>query len=155
MPDKSCTTCGYHKLNPQQCPLIGYQYAPDRNSVCPYWADELPICDHCGKVSPTANVFTQTSDGSWKRLCSVCLSLSGTCGGCTFGTECDFETNPSPTPKTVQKRIQQGNGIYVVTEKNAKRVEETCRKNCQCFDPDSNSCNKENNCCGKYNPIDF
>ena len=149
MPTKSCFTCAYRTLNPQQCPLIGYNYADDRNQVCPYHTTELPKCDICGQIVPDS-MFTQKSDGSWIRICKNCQSKSGTCGNCENSHTCDFETNPSPIPKAVQKRIQQGNQIMVVTVKNDARVAETCAKNCECFDLDSNSCNRENNTCGKH-----
>ena len=143
MPTKSCYTCAYRTLNPQQCPLIGYNYADDRNQVCPYHTTELPKCDICGQVVPNS-MFTQKSDGSWIRICKNCLSKSGTCGGCSKSSTCDFETNPSPIPKTVQKRIQQGNQIMVTTIKNPSRIDVTCRINCPCF-------SEENGCCREYN----
>lgn len=154
MPTKSCKTCGWRTLNPQQCSLIGYKYADNRHICCPYYVAELPICDHCGKPDPQL-IITTTSSGKIKKFCNNCLSLSETCGGCLFSATCDFETNPSPIPKSVQKRIQQGNQIFVVTEKNEKRVEETCHKNCKCFNPEYGSCNRENNCCGNILPTIF
>ena len=143
MPTKSCFTCAYRTLNPQQCPLIGYQYADDRNQVCPYHTTELPKCDICGQIDPNS-VLTQKSDGSWIRICQNCQSKSGTCGGCSKSSTCDFETNPSPIPKAVQKRIQQGNQIMVTTIKNPSRIDVTCRINCPCF-------SEENGCCREYN----
>ena len=143
MPTKSCYTCAYRTLNPQQCPLIGYNYADDRNQVCPYHTTKLPKCDICGQVVPNS-MFTQKSDGSWVRICQNCLSKSGTCGGCSKSSICDFETNPSPIPKAVQKRIQQGNQIMVTTIKNPSRIDVTCRINCPCV-------SEENGCCREYN----
>lgn len=154
MPIRSCNNCGWASLDPQKCQLIGYQYASNRNLSCPYWTQELPTCDRCHSIDASTSLHILPS-GTIKRLCRKCSALSGTCGDCASRTACDFETNPSPTPKTVQKRIRQGNGIAIVTEKNDKRVQETCRKNCQCFDQESNSCNRENNCCDNYNIIDF
>lgn len=150
MPTKSCFTCAYRTLNPQQCPLIGHQYTDDRNQVCPYHATELPKCDICGDITPN-NVLTQKSDKSWIRICKKCESLSGTCGGCSKSSTCDFETNPSPIPKAVEKRIQQGNQIMVMTVKNDKRINETCAKNCECFDHETRICCREYNCCKNYN----
>ena len=149
MPNKSCLNCGYRALNPQQCPLIGYHYADDRKPLCPYWVPEVPKCDLCGQIDPNS-VLTQITDGSWKRCCKNCESKFGTCGGCVKSQECDFETNPSPLPKAVQKRIQQGNQIMVATVKNDARVAETCAKNCECFCQETQTCLRENGCCGKY-----
>ena len=149
MPIKSCLTCGYRTLNPQQCPLIGYSYTEDRNQVCPYWIPELPVCDICGKISPQFSWF-QNCEGIWRRECENCAKTSGTCGSCTQKNECDFETNPSPLPKAVQKQIRQGNQILVTTVINKERIRETCMKNCECFSEEF-GCLKENGCCNKYN----
>ena len=143
MPTKSCFTCAYRTLNPQQCPLIGYNYADDRNQVCPYHTTELPKCDICGQIDPNS-VLTQKSDGSWIRLCKNCQNKSGTCGGCSKSSTCDFETNPSPIPKAVEKRFQQGNQIMITQIKNPLRIDATCRINCPCF-------SEENGCCREYN----
>ena len=148
MPTKSCFTCAYRTLNPQQCPLIGYQYADDRNQVCPYHNTEFPKCDICGQIVPDS-MFTQKSDGSWIRICKNCQSKSGTCGGCSKSSTCDFETNPSPIPKAVQKRTQQGNQIMVTTIKNPSRIDVTCRINCPCFS-EENGCCREYNTCGNF-----
>ena len=148
MPAKSCKTCGYPTLNPTQCPVIGIQYSEDRKQVCPYWAPEVPTCDICGNVDPQC-IFSQSSDGSWKRICTKCSQLSGTCGSCSFGTTCDFETNPSPLPKVVQKQVRQGNQIAVVTVMNEERIRETCQKNCKCWS-ENFGCGRQNNCCAKF-----
>ena len=145
MPTKSCLTCTYRTLNPQQCPLIGYQYADDSNQVCPYHTTELPKCDICGQIDPNS-VLTQKSDGSWIRICKNCQSKSGTCGGCSKSSTCDFETNPSPIPKAVQKRFQQGNQIVVTTIKNPSRIDVPCRINCPCFSEEFGCCREYNTC---------
>ena len=148
MPTKSCFTCAFRTLNPQQCPLIGYNYAEDRNQVCPYHATELPKCNICGDITPNS-VLTQKSDGSWIRICKKCESLSGTCGGCSKSSTCDFETNPSPIPKAVEKRFQQGNQIMITQIKNPSRIDVTCRINCPCFS-EENGCCREYNTCGNF-----
>ena len=145
MPTKSCFTCAYRTLNPQQCPLIGYNYADDRNQVCPYHTTELPKCDICGQIVPDS-MFTQKSDGSWIRICKNCLSKSGTCGGCSKNATCDFETNPSPIPKAVEKRFQQGNQIMITQIKNPSRIDVTCRINCPCFSEEFGCCREYNTC---------
>ena len=151
MPTKSCLNCAFRTLNPQQCPIIGHRYTEDRNQVCPYWVNELPKCEVCGKIVPDS-MFTQKSDGSWIRICKNCQSKSGTCGGCSKSSICDFETNPSPIPKAIQKRIQQGNQIMVMTVRNEERIRETCQKNCECFS-EAVGCLRENGTCGKYNCV--
>ena len=148
MPTKNCAKCGYSKLNAEQCPILGTPIDPD--AVCPYFTEELVYCHYCNQIIPEKNYALVHVDSLWKPICRKCLSLSGTCGNCENSHTCVFETNPSPIPKAVQKRIQQGNQIMVVTVKNDARVAETCAKNCECFDLDSNSCNRENNTCGKH-----
>lgn len=151
MSTKSCLTCGYRNFNPQQCPLIGYQYTEnDTNAVCPYWVDEVVTCAVCGQIIPKKNYcLTHFKDGTWKPTCDNCLKLSGTCGGCSKSSTCNFETNPSPIPKAVQKQIRQGNQILVTTVKNEERIRETCEKNCGCFSQEF-GCLRENGTCGKY-----
>ena len=147
---KSCLTCGYSTLDPQQCPLIGYSYTEDRNTCCPYWIDKLRKCVRCDRIIVSPNPIVINKDNTWGYICENCISLSGTCGGCLKSTTCDFETNPSPIPKAVQKRIQQGNQIMVTTVKNEARVLETCAKNCDCFDHENKICSREYNCCKNY-----
>jgi hypothetical protein len=148
---KSCLTCAFRALNPQQCPLIGYSYSGDGNQACPYWAAELPKCDYCGRIDPNY-VLIEAADGSWKRLCKNCKDNLGTCAMCSKSFTCDFETNPSPIPKAVQKRFQQGNQIMVTTVRNEERIRETCQKNCECFSEEF-GCLRENGTCGKYNYV--
>ena len=151
MPTKSCSTCAYRTLNPQQCPLIGYNYAEGEKQSCPYHTTEIVYCARCGNIIPKRNyMLTHYSDGTWKPTCESCLKLSGTCGGCSKSSTCDFETNPSPIPKAVQKSFQQGNQIIVTTVKNDERVNETCAKNCECFDHETRTCCREYNCCKNY-----
>lgn len=146
----SCLNCAYRTLDPQKCPLIGHQYTTDRNQICPYWTNELPQCDVCGQLDP--NYFIrETSEETYIRICKTCQSKSGTCGGCLKGSMCDFETNPSPIPKAVEKRIQQGNQIMIITVKNEARIHETCAKNCECFDLEERICCREYNYCKNYN----
>ena len=147
MPTKSCLTCGYRSLNEKACPLIHCVFT-ENPQVCPYWVAEVPICEVCGQVDPQT-LLTQKSDTTWIRICRNCSSKSGTCGGCSKSTTCDFETNPSPLPKAVQKQLRQGNQILVTTVKNEERIRETCEKNCGCFSQEF-GCLRENGTCGKY-----
>ena len=149
MPTKSCFTCAFRTLNPQQCPLIGYSYTEDRNQVCPYWIEELPKCEVCGRIDPNYVLFLNKDETAYIPVCFNCSKLSGTCGGCSKSSTCDFETNPSPLPKAVQKQIRQGNQIMVTTVKNEERIRETCQKNCGCFSQEF-GCLRENGTCGNY-----
>ena len=151
MPSKSCFNCGYRALNPQECPVLGIPYGP---TACPFHEQELTYCAICNQVIPGRNVtFTQAPDSSWKAICEKCLPALGTCRTCSKGSTCDFETNPSPIPKAVQKRIQQGNQIIVTTEKNPSLIEITCKKNCKCWNTKIQECNKEFGCCENYEEV--
>lgn len=151
MSDKTCATCGFRTLNPQQCPLISYPYTNSEDEVCPYWVDQVIKCDYCGQVIFKYAIL-EASDGTWKCLCEQCSGLSGSCRMCSKSTTCDFETNPSSIPKAVQKQIRQGNMITVQTIKNPARTDATCRVNCQCFSEEF-GCLRENGTCGNYNDI--
>lgn len=152
MSTKSCLTCGFRTLNPQQCPIIGYSYTEDRNQVCPYWVNEFSKCAICGRIDPNYVLFLNETETNYIPVCSQCKDLFGTCRMCLKSTTCDFQTNPSPIPKAVEKRFQQGNQIIITTVKNDKRVAETCVKNCECFSEEY-GCLREYNCCDKYEEI--
>jgi hypothetical protein len=151
MPNKSCNTCGFASLNAQKCPVIGSPIDPSANYNCPYWCSDLLHCENCGQIIATNPIFTySTIQEKYIVLCRDCQSKTNTCETCLEATKCDFETNPSPTPKAVQKTIKQGNFTSVGTVKNPERIRETCQVNCRCFDAENGVCNKENGCCGKY-----
>lgn len=149
---KSCLNCAFHEVNPQRCPLIGYSYSGDGNQVCPYWVNELPKCEICGNIDPNYVLFLGKDETKYIKACSQCKELSGTCRLCSKNSTCDFETNPSPIPKAVEKRIQQGNQIIVTTVRNEERIRETCQKNCECFSEEF-GCLRENGTCGKYEGV--
>ena len=152
MPTKSCLNCAFRTLNPQQCPIIGHRYTEDRNQVCPYWVNELPKCEVCGSIDPNYVLFLNKDETAYIPVCSNCSKLSGTCGECLKSATCDFETNPSPIPKAVQKRIQQGNQIVMAQIKNPSRIDATCRINCPCFS-EENGCCREYNCCNNFEGV--
>lgn len=62
-----------------------------------------------------------------------------TCSTCKLSNVCEFETNPSPIEKTINQQIRQGNMIMMAPVKNPKRIEETCKKFCKCYD-EKNGC---------------
>ena len=150
MPDKSCLTCAYRNLDPQKCQLIGYDYAANPHTSCPYHSIYLTTCGRCGRIIIPPDIYhTLSDDNTWRTLCKQCNSLSGLCPSCSSANYCDFENNPSPLPKAVEKRFQQGNQIMITTVKNEARVKETCAKNCKCFSEEF-GCLRENGTCGNY-----
>ena len=89
-------------------------------------------CDICGRPVPRGIVITQEED-KIQLMCPACANAAGTCATCLYGVDvyCYFETDPSPTPKTVTKTIRNGNMQFIAQVKNPDRVRETCQK-CQC-----------------------
>jgi hypothetical protein len=107
----------------------------------------LNLCDYCGKypgeiVDSNGDVF----------LCRNCFSQAGTCYLCVNGALCEFETNPSPLPKQVQKTVRQGNMMVQTVIRNPDRTAITCLSNCPCFDSNF-GCLKENGTCNKYKEV--
>ena len=155
MTGKSCFNCGYRQLDTTKCPLIGYSYPNDETAapVCPYWVDELNTCGVCGQIiaGQALRIF-ESADGTFKLLCDRCKNASGTCLACVKNADCDFETNPSPIPKAVEKRFQQGPMIRVEQVPNPERIDSTCRINCECFSEEF-GCLRQNGTCGKYEGV--
>ena len=100
-------------------------------------------CNLCGNPATVIN----SDDGTY--ICNHCLSVAGTCHLCTQGCFCEFETNPDPMPKQVQKIIQQGNVTMQTIVKNPSRVAAFCIDKCPCFSHDY-GCSKEIGTCNLY-----
>ena len=149
MPAQTCFNCAFKVLSIDKCPIIGISYNQKDIKVCPYWTSDLPKCDICGGIDLNYVLFAKEKEAGYRKVCSKCKELSGTCGGCLKSSTCDFETNPSPIPKAVQKTIQQGNFTRVETIKNPDRIRETCQKNCDCF-LENFGCCRELNTCGNF-----
>ena len=90
-------------------------------------------CETCGR--PTDQQILCPDGDIWHILCPNCASQLNSCSFCKKVNTCLFETDPSPLPKMIQKQIRQGPMISVTTEKNPARVDITCKKECDCFDP--------------------
>lgn len=97
-------------------------------------------CDICGR--PGAAII----DGE-HVICETCFAHMNTCALCDAARTCDFQTNPSPIPKTIRKEIRQGNMVAVTDIQNPERVEITCKKNCGCFSAKL-GCLRQFNTCG-------
>lgn len=104
------------------------------------------LCDFCGQPATIIDAETFT------LFCDRCFSVTKTCGACIKSTQCDFETNPSPLPKQVQKTVRQGNMTMQTVVKNPARIQ-LCCTGCDCFDIESQGCFKENGVCSNYNEI--
>lgn len=110
-------------------------------------------CDLCG--TPLKNsqaIFTPKENDNYIITCPLHSQLFKTCQLCLENRECDFERNPSKTPKVVQKQIKQGPMTQIVQIKNPDRIAETCAVNCKCYDAEI-GCLREHNTCEKYNEV--
>lgn len=151
MPNKSCASCGFAALGQSVCPVIGTLIDPAANTVCPYYTKEITYCAFCNQpIVKTKYIIDSSKQQKFLTICEKCSNLVGTCRTCDKSQFCDFETNPSPLPKAVEKRFQQGNQIIVTTVKNDERVKETCAKNCECFCQETQTCLREIGGCDKY-----
>jgi hypothetical protein len=113
---------------------------------CPQYSKVEHKCYLCGKpIIDTKTMFIEDA----VILCDACNNLCGQCPTCANSITCDFETNPSTIPKLVQRQIRQGNTIMTTTVKNPARIEETCAKNCKCW---NGNCPREGEVkwCGNY-----
>lgn len=151
MPNKSCASCGFAALGQPVCPVIGAPIDPAANTVCPYYTKEITYCAFCNQpIVKTKYIIDSSKQQKFLTICEHCSNLVGTCRTCAKSQSCDFETNPSPLPKAVEKRFQQGNQIIVTTVKNDERVKETCAQNCECFCQEAQMCLREIGGCDKY-----
>lgn len=82
-------------------------------------------------------------------FCPDCADQIGQCSTCSLGDKCDFQTNPSPIPRTIKRQVQHGPIFSVTEEKNPARTAITCKVNCECFDPEK-ECLKKSGVCNKW-----
>ena len=148
---RNCGSCALRSLTrDHSCPVFQETFRDDEPG-CPRYKSDLINCDMCGNpIIGTETIFLNTQDQSQKRIyCEQCSSLVGKCPTCRFQRVCDFETNPSPLPKTIQQQIRQGNAVMMTEIRNPERVAATCEKNCSCFDKEF-GCMKQNDFCMKW-----
>lgn len=106
-------------------------------------------CSYCG--FPASSVLD--TEGNFS--CVNCQQKWNTCLFCKQASKCEFETNPSPLPKQVQKTMRQGNMVIQQVVKNPDRIKEFCLYSCPCFDEEYNICLRETDgYCAKYNEIE-
>lgn len=144
-----CRSCGL--FNPQQniCYLNKQSVNPNED-FCSKHMSNIAECDHC-HTKVIRPYLIQDGD-SWKQLCKTCLSKINTCIFCKIFPKCEFETNPDPMPKTIQKQAVIRNMVTVTTVDNPARVEKYCKTGCPCYDSE-NGCSRHFNYCQKYDCI--
>lgn len=143
---QKCNNCGYADWDTAKCRLLGIPIEPEDGLTCTQWKQELDNCAICGNII-VSNPYLISNNDSWNMVCGECVKQLNTCRNCQNSQSCDFETNPSPLPKAVMKRFQQGNQIIQTQVKNPSRIDETCAKNCCCWDSKNRVCRKEYNYC--------
>ena len=145
--EKTCGGCALFKHFKGVCPYLKAQVNPQQ-SACANYSNRVEVCAVCGHPT-VAPILDLTVGGQPHWICDDCQKASSACSTCKYGQQCAFETDPSPIPKTIQKRFQQGNMITVTQIMNPERIEKTCKNGCTCFDPEY-GCFKQNGCCGKH-----
>lgn len=110
-------------------------------------------CNLCGAPLPNRRAtYSPIGEDKYIITCPEHTQLFNTCYLCQNGNLCDFETNPSKTPKVIQKQIQKGPMTQIIQIKNPDRIAETCAKGCSCYNPEY-ECGKQFGICGNYNQI--
>lgn len=131
-----CGRCGYRTNDGKHCGLNGLPVDLEKDN-CSFGKVSPPRCSLCGQflVGP---FVVDVSSNKWKQYCQKCEALIGTCQTCEYATWCAFEEDTSVTlPKTIQKQVQQPNGmVMVITTSNPERIAATCAQGCECYDPE-------------------
>lgn len=148
-----CNTCALLDKNNNTCPVLRMEVNPNED-YCSKHVKNVLICEACGRIDLTP-VFVPEElpeETTYHTLCRNCLPALNTCVFCLNGRDCLFETDPSPLPKVIQQKVQNGPMITVTTVKNPSRIEITCKKGCPCYDPE-NDCMKQFNYCERMNHV--
>lgn len=139
-----CGDCGFKVTQGADsfCSLSKLKVDPSIDSCSKHtFQESMKICEVCGNIMLESSIV-DLIDGSPHIICSNCASQMGFCNTCGNVKNCKFEQDNSPTEKFVQKQVRQGNMIMMATVKNPKRIEETCKKDCCCYD-EKNGCIRE------------
>lgn len=125
----------------------------ENDEACRWYVDTSNTveCELCGNTILTRDSYLFNEDRV-HITCGECATKKmGRCATCMCVKECTFETDPSPIPQVVQKRIQQGPMTQIIQVMNPDRIAITCRMGCKCWDNENNICHKQNSStCGQY-----
>ena len=150
MNDKTCWGCALFSKEHHAC--LRTRTPALSTDSCSHWISEFPICDVCGQVFLPPATFVIEDNGLITIICPNCDQHRGRCPTCECGGYCDFKENTECTlPVMIQQTMRQGNMVMSRTVPNLARVEETCKKNCKCWDAELGCCSR--GCfgtCGKY-----
>lgn len=131
---QNCKTCALlvSKGNDRICGLGRYKVEPEAD-YCSHHQTTRVTCEICGSILLSPGILDLVDDTP-HTICPQCLSLLGTCNLCDHAKVCAFESSPSTLPKTVHKTIQRGPMQATVEIMNPDRIQETCKKDCTCWD---------------------
>ena len=145
---RTCKECAY--FDDMRCKISG-QPAISHNVACASFSSQRYECDICHRqIHHTEVIYDSKSN---KIICSDCGNRLSTCDNCHNGNICVFETDPSPLPKQIQKQIRQGNMIGQTIIKNPDRILITCKKDCPCWNTETESCNKQLRYCANIQEV--
>lgn len=146
-----CGRCIFRDQSTQVCDILKLA-VQENDEACKRYADNETIvtCELCGRKTLGGSEVIFMED-KIHVTCAECANKTGTCATCINVKQCAFETDPSPIPQVVQKRIQQGPMVQIVQIMNPDRIAITCKMGCDCWDTESETCYKQTcGTCGKY-----
>lgn len=131
---QNCKTCTLlvSKGNDKFCGLSHYKVDPETD-YCSRHPNTALTCEICGSILLSSSIIDLVDDTP-HIICPQCLNLLGTCNLCDHAKVCVFESSPSTLPKTIYKTIQHGPMQATVEVMNPDRIQETCKKECTCWD---------------------
>lgn len=145
--NKQCGQCAFRDAQTGICPIFK-QYV-DNNCSCPHFTNTIYNCNVCNTDTLQIITYIINDDSQVCFICPDCYSRLGTCQMCK-NKKCNFEDDPSPLPKTIQKQMRQGNMITTFQVMNPARMDITCKQGCPCYDEENNACFRQNGTCGNY-----
>lgn len=150
MPTKTCKTCALYDPNTSTCPVLRAPIDPNKD-FCSKHQINLHTCEACGRTS-LKPILVPVGKDTYHSICGECVTQLNTCAFCHESRTCAFETDPSPLPKWIQQKNQNGPMITVTTVMNPERIRQTCEKGCPCYDPEF-GCMRQFNYCERMNHV--
>lgn len=144
----NCGDCAFKAHDSEHCRIFGHKVNPLLDYCSKHNANPQ-ICSVCDNPI-VENDIILIENNKMLILCQQCNAIIGTCATCAQSHYCDFESNPSPLPLMVQKKIRQGNKVAVINVPNIARIEITCKNGCECFSPENGCLRQTSQCCNNY-----
>ena len=147
-----CGDCLYRDQKTQVCRVMQMEVDAAHEACARYASEENTVtCELCGNCILLTDSILYVEEDRNHITCGQCAEKSGTCSTCICVKECVFQTDPSPVPQVVQKRIQQGPMVQIVQVMNPDRIAITCKMGCKCWDAENETCYKQTcGTCGQY-----